>query len=306
MSGGADKLSIPNFNEIFDHVNNNSLCGETIMAPLRTGSGAAGKRTPRTSESAAHDRMLRGPMLLRTEGEQVSTYDQRLLESGADHDWKHADPWRVLRIQGEFVAGFDALSDLPKAVTVFGSARTKEDQPEYAQGVELAAKLVDNDYAVVTGGGPGIMEAANRGAYEAGGLSVGLGIELPFEQGLNKYVDLGINFRYFFARKTMFLKYSQAFVCLPGGMGTMDELFEVLCMVQTGKVTNYPIVLIGTDYWSGLVDWMGKSLVAGGYINPQDMDLFLLTDSIDEAVEHIVAAHKEMTDERVRRLNRDK
>ncbi|MFH0411751.1 TIGR00730 family Rossman fold protein [Corynebacterium sp. L4756] len=245
-------------------------------------------------------------MLLRTEGEQVSTYDQRLLESGADHDWKHADPWRVLRIQGEFVAGFDALSDLPKAVTVFGSARTKEDQPEYAQGVELAAKLVDNDYAVVTGGGPGIMEAANRGAYEAGGLSVGLGIELPFEQGLNKYVDLGINFRYFFARKTMFLKYSQAFVCLPGGMGTMDELFEVLCMVQTGKVTNYPIVLIGTDYWSGLVDWMGKSLVAGGYINPQDMDLFLLTDSIDEAVEHIVAAHKEMTDERVRRLNRDK
>src|SRR5699024_9212559 len=133
--------------------------------------------------------------------------------------------------------------------------------------------------------------------YEAGGLSVGLGIELPFEQGLNKYVDLGINFRYFFARKTMFLKYSQAFVCLPGGMGTMDELFEMLCMVQTGKVTNYPIVLIGTEYWTGLVDWMANTLVADGYINPQDMDLFLLTDSVDAAVEHIVAAHKEMTDE---------
>ncbi|MGO1457307.1 TIGR00730 family Rossman fold protein [Corynebacterium casei] len=262
-------------------------------------------RVKRTSESAAKDRTLRGPLLLRTDGEQTSTYDQRLLESGSDHAWKHADPWRVLRIQGEFVAGFDALSELPKAVTVYGSARTKEEAPEYAQGVELGAKLVGEDYAVVTGGGPGIMEAANRGAYEAGGLSVGLGIELPFEQGLNKYVDLGINFRYFFARKTMFLKYSQAFVCLPGGMGTMDELFEMLCMVQTGKVTNYPIVLIGTEYWSGLVEWMGNTLVADGYINPQDMDLFLLTDSVDEAVEHIVAAHKEITDERVRRLDQD-
>lgn len=274
------------------------------MAPLRN--DKHGKpRVPRTAESAETNRTLRGPMLLRTDGNQTSTYDQRLLESGADHSWKHADPWRVLRIQGEFVAGFDALSDLPKAVTVYGSARTKEDAPEYAQGVELGAKLVEHDYAVVTGGGPGIMEAANRGAYEAGGLSVGLGIELPFEQGLNKYVDLGINFRYFFARKTMFLKYSQAFVCLPGGMGTMDELFEMLCMVQTGKVTNYPIVLIGTEYWTGLVDWMANTLVADGYINPQDMDLFLLTDSVDAAVEHIVAAHKEMTDERVRRLNQD-
>jgi hypothetical protein len=274
------------------------------MAPLRKDRDKK-PRVPRTTESADSDRMLRGPMLLRTDRTQGSTYDQRLLESGADHDWKHADPWRVLRIQGEFVAGFDALSDLPKAVTVYGSARTKEDAPEYGQAVDLAAKLVDQDYAVVTGGGPGIMEAANRGAYEAGGLSVGLGIELPFEQGLNKYVDLGINFRYFFARKTMFLKYSQAFVCLPGGMGTMDELFEMLCMVQTGKVTNYPIVLIGTEYWSGLVEWMANTLVAEGYINPQDMDLFLLTDSVDEAVEHIVAAHKEMTDERVRRLNQD-
>ncbi len=274
------------------------------MAPLR--SNKDGKpRVPRTTESAETNRLLRGPMLLRTDGNQTSTYDQRLLESGADHAWKHADPWRVLRIQGEFVAGFDALSDLPKAVTVYGSARTKEDAPEYAQGIDLGAKLVEHDYAVVTGGGPGIMEAANRGAYEAGGLSVGLGIELPFEQGLNKYVDLGINFRYFFARKTMFLKYSQAFVCLPGGMGTMDELFEMLCMVQTGKVTNYPIVLIGTEYWSGLVEWMANTLVAEGYINPQDMDLFLLTDSVDEAVEHIVAAHKEMTDERVSRLNHD-
>src|SRR5699024_658489 len=274
------------------------------MAPLRKDRNGK-PRVPRTTESADSDRMLRGPMLLRTDRTQGSTYDQRLLESGADHDWKHADPWRVLRIQGEFVAGFDALSDLPKAVTVYGSARTKEDAPEYGQAVDLAAKLVDQDYAVVTGGGPGIMEAANRGAYEAGGLSVGLGIELPFEQGLNKYVDLGINFRYFFARKTMFLKYSQAFVCLPGGMGTMDELVDMLCIVQTGKVRKYAIVLIGTEYWSGLVEWVASTLVAEGYINPQDMDLFLLTDSVDEAVEHIVAAHKEMTDERVSRLNHD-
>lgn len=252
--------------------------------------------------SEGYHRTLRGPLLLRTEGEQESTYDQRLLQSGADHEWQHADPWRVLRIQGEFVAGFDALSKLPKAVTVFGSARTPEDAPSYAQAVELGNKLVGADYAVITGGGPGIMEAANRGAHEAGGMSIGLGIELPFEQGLNQYVDLGLNFRYFFARKTMFLKYSQAFVCLPGGMGTMDEFFEVACMVQTGKVTNYPIVLLDTEYWSGLVEWMKKRLVADGYINETDLDLFLVTDSVDEAVEHIVSAHAIMTDGRIRDL----
>ena len=144
------------------------------------------------------------------------------------------------------------------------------------------------------------MEAANRGAYEADGLSVGLGIELPHEQGLNEYVDLGLNFRYFFARKTMFLKYSQAFICLPGGMGTMDEFFEVLCMVQTGKVTNYPIVLMGTEYWSGLVEWLKSTLAAGGFINPEDLDLFLITDDVDEAVAHIVERHKVMSDKRVR------
>ena len=211
-----------------------------------------------------HMRTLRGPLLLRSEGEQGSTFDQRLLESGADHEWQHADPWRVLRIQGEFVAGFDALAKLPKAVTVFGSARTKPEDASYQMAEELGRKLAECAYAVITGGGPGIMEAANKGAHEGDGLSVGLGIELPHEQGLNKYVDLGLNFRYFFARKTMFLKYSQAFVCLPGGMGTMDEFFEVLCMVQTGKVTNYPIVLMGTEYWSGLLEWMKNTLAAGG------------------------------------------
>ena len=245
-------------------------------------------------------RTLRGPMLLRTEGEQASTFDQRLLESGADHEWQHADPWRVLRIQGEFVAGFDALSKLPKAVTVFGSARTTPEDASYQLGVDVGRKLAEHSYAVITGGGPGIMEAANRGAHEAGGLSVGLGIELPHEQGLNEYVDLGLNFRYFFARKTMFLKYSQAFICLPGGMGTMDEFFEVMCMVQTGKVTNYPIVLMGTEYWTGLLEWMDKTLAAGGFINESDRELFLLTDDPDEAVSHIIKRHEVMSDKRIR------
>ena len=247
-----------------------------------------------------HMRTLRGPLLLRSEGEQGSTFDQRLLESGADHEWQHADPWRVLRIQGEFVAGFDALAKLPKAVTVFGSARTKPEDASYQMAEELGRKLAECAYAVITGGGPGIMEAANKGAHEGDGLSVGLGIELPHEQGLNKYVDLGLNFRYFFARKTMFLKYSQAFVCLPGGMGTMDEFFEVLCMVQTGKVTNYPIVLMGTEYWSGLLEWMENTLAAGGYINEDDQELFLLTDDPDEAVAHIIERHKVMSDKRIR------
>ena len=247
-----------------------------------------------------HMRTLRDPLLLRSEGEQGSTFDQRLLESGADHEWQHADPWRVLRIQGEFVAGFDALAKLPKAVTVFGSARTKPEDASYQMAEELGRKLAECAYAVITGGGPGIMEAANKGAHEGDGLSVGLGIELPHEQGLNKYVDLGLNFRYFFARKTMFLKYSQAFVCLPGGMGTMDEFFEVLCMVQTGKVTNYPIVLMGTEYWSGLLEWIKNTLAAGGYINEDDQGLFLLTDDPDEAVAHIIERHKVMSDKRIR------
>lgn len=257
-----------------------------------------------TNNDDNHDlpslRTLRGPLLLRSAGQQESTYDQRLLESGSDHDWMHADPWRVLRIQGEFVAGFDALYRLPKAVTVFGSARLKEGTPFYEKGVELGRALAEANYAVITGGGPGLMEAGNRGAHEAGGQSVGLGIELPHEQGLNEYVDLGLNFRYFFARKTMFLKYSQAFVCLPGGFGTMDEFFEVLCMVQTGKITNYPIVLIGTQFWSGLVEWMHTTLVEQGLISHNDTDLFLVTDDVDEAVRHIVETHQEMSDKRLR------
>lgn len=244
--------------------------------------------TPKVTPTPEKQRLLVGPVLRREdEKTKGSTYDQRLLEAKPTLDWMHTDPWRVLRIQGEFVAGFDALQDMPPAVAVFGSARIKPGHPYYELGQEVGRRLVQEGYAVVTGGGPGLMEAGNKGAYEAEGLSVGLGIELPFEQGLNEYVDLGLNFRYFFVRKTMFLKYSQGFACLPGGMGTFDELFEVLCMVQTGKITNYPIVLIGTEFWSGLVDWLRDRVVAEGLISPEDMDLFLLTDSVDEAMDHI-------------------
>ncbi|KKO84055.1 TIGR00730 family Rossman fold protein [Corynebacterium otitidis] len=236
-------------------------------------------------------RTLRGPVLLDSEGTKESTYDQRLLELPADHDWMHADPWRILRIQSEFVSGFDALADLPRAVSILGSARVKEGHEYYELGRAAGRRLAEEKYAVVTGGGPGLMEAANRGADEAGGKSVGLGIELPHEDELNPYVGLGLNFRYFFVRKVMFLKYTQGFICLPGGFGTLDELFEVLCMVQTGKVTDYPMVLLDKEYWGGLVDWIRERLVKENMIDETDPDLFLVTDSVDEAMDYILKAH---------------
>jgi len=234
----------------------------------------------------------RGPVLLRRAQIQAGTTDQRLLDQRGPSDWVHTDPWRVLRIQSEFVEGFGLLAELPAAVSVFGSARTKPDSPEYAAGVALGTALANAGYAVITGGGPGAMEAVNRGASEAGGVSVGLGIELPFEQKLNDWVDLGINFRYFFARKTMFVKYAQAFVIMPGGFGTLDEMFEALTLVQTQKVTRFPVILFGTAYWQGLVDWMRQSLLSGGKINEPDLDLMYLTDDVDDAVARIVEAEK--------------
>ena len=215
---------------------------------------------------------------------QASTTDQRLLDAGGPSDWVHTDPWRVLRIQSEFIEGFGTLAELPPAISVFGSARTKADSPEYEAGVALGRGLVEAGFAVITGGGPGAMEAANKGACEAKGISVGLGIELPFEQGLNQYVDIGLNFRYFFVRKMMFVKYAQGFVVLPGGLGTLDELFEALTLVQTQKVTRFPIVLFGTEYWGGLVDWLGNTLVAQGKASEKDLLLFHVTDDVDEAV----------------------
>lgn len=234
-------------------------------------------------ESPVHERQ-RGPVTLRRTQVQESTTDQRLLDSRGLTDWVHTDPWRVLRIQSEFVEGFGMLAELGPAVSVFGSARAKRDSPEYAAGERLGGALVEAGYAVITGGGPGIMEAANKGACQAGGVSVGLGIELPFEQGLNPYVDIGINFRYFFARKTMFLKYAQGFVVLPGGFGTLDELFEAMTLVQTRKVTSFPIVLLGKDYWGGLVDWLRGTALESGKIALADLELVTITDSVEEAV----------------------
>jgi uncharacterized protein (TIGR00730 family) len=218
----------------------------------------------------------------------AGTTDQRLLDVRGPSDWVHTDPWRVLRIQSEFVEGFGVLAELPAAVTVFGSARTAADSPEYAAARRLGGALARAGYAVITGGGPGAMEAVNRGASEAGGTSVGLGIELPFEQGLNDWVDIGINFRYFFVRKTMFVKYAQAFVIMPGGFGTLDELFEALTLVQTRKVTRFPVILFGTEYWSGLVGWLRETVLPGGKISAADLDLITTTDDVDEAVRCIV------------------
>ncbi|BFV57465.1 TIGR00730 family Rossman fold protein [Kitasatospora sp. CMC57] len=229
----------------------------------------------------------KGPVLLRRDQVGTSTTDQRLLDTTGPTDWLHTDPWRVWRITSEFVEGFGALAELPPAISVFGSARTPVDSPEYAAGVAIGRALVDAGYAVITGGGPGAMEAANRGASEAGGLSVGLGIELPFEQGLNEFVDLGLNFRYFFVRKTMFVKYAQGFVVLPGGLGTLDELFEALTLVQTKKVTRFPVILFGSAYWGGLVDWLRNTLVAQGKASPKDLELFHVTDEIDDVLKII-------------------
>ncbi|MET0916240.1 MAG: TIGR00730 family Rossman fold protein, partial [Jiangellaceae bacterium] len=243
--------------------------------------------SPRSSERPSERH--RGPVTLRRSQVEVSTTDQRLLESRGGADWVHTDPWRVMRIQSEFIEGFGSLAGLGAAISVFGSARTPADDPLYQTAVRLGSALVGAGYGVITGGGPGIMEAANKGATEAGGVSVGLGIELPFEQGLNPYVDLGINFRYFFVRKTMFVKYAQGFIVFPGGFGTMDELFEALTLAQTGKVTSFPIVLFGTAYWGGLVDWLRDTMLADGKVGAADIDTLHVTDDIDEAISYFIA-----------------
>jgi uncharacterized protein (TIGR00730 family) len=235
---------------------------------------------------------FKGPVTLRRKAVDEGTTDQRQLDSRGPSDWVHADPWRVLRIQAEFIEGFGALAELGPAIGVFGSARTRPDHPSYAKGELVGRALAEAGFGVITGGGPGAMEAANKGASEAGGVSVGLGIELPFEAGLNDYVDIGINFRYFFARKTMFVKYAQGFIVLPGGLGTFDELFEALTLVQTQKVTSFPVVLMGVDYWSGLLDWLRGTVLAERNINETDLDLLVLTDDVDEAVALMVAARE--------------
>src|SRR5437660_8267110 len=219
-------------------------------------------------------------------GLERQTEDRQLLERGpAAPEFLESDPWRVLRIQAEFVEGFDALAAVGPAVTIFGSARVRPPDPMYDAARELAAELARRGFAIITGGGPGIMEAANRGAREGGGLSVGCNIELPFEQSLNDYVDLGIEFHYFFVRKTMFVKYAEAFVIFPGGFGTLDELFESLTLIQTGKIVHFPVILFGSSYWAGLHDWIRDRVLAEGKISPDDLDLMVVTDDIQHAAD---------------------
>ena len=222
------------------------------------------------------------------------TEDERLLTTAPPPraPFTSTDPWRVLRIMGEFVEGFDTLSDIHDGVTIFGSARTPASDAYYLQAVETGRLLAKEGFAVITGGGPGIMEAANKGAREGGGLSIGCNIELPFEQGTNAYVERSVNFRYFFVRKTMFVKYSNGFIVFPGGYGTMDELFEALTLIQTGKVKNFPVILFGRAYWSGLAAWLRDTVAGEQKIAVDDLDLFHVTDHPAEAVGWVVEARQ--------------
>jgi len=226
------------------------------------------------------------------------TEDEKLLVAPVAAPERRAtsttDPWRVLRIMGEFVEGFDTLSQVKEGVSLFGSARTSRDDPMYAACTETARLLAEAGFTVITGGGPGIMEAGNKGAREADSQSIGLNIELPFEQGTNAYVDTAVNFRYFFVRKTMFVKYSIGFAVFPGGYGTLDEMFEALTLIQTGKIKNFPVVLFGRKYWSGLINWLKDTMLAERKINAQDLELFTLTDQPEQVVADMVAARERL------------
>jgi len=221
------------------------------------------------------------------------TEDERLFQPVRERsEFTHSDPWRVFRIIGEFVEGFDEMSDIDSAVAIFGSARTPPGNPWYKLATETACLLGKRKFAIITGGGPGIMEAANKGAREAGTVSIGLNIELPHEQAPNPYLDRSINFRYFFVRKTMFVKYAHAFVVFPGGYGSMDELFEALTLIQTGKIKHFPVVLMGKSYWQGLIGWMEQVIAREGNIAREDLDLLHLTDDPEDAVDVIVEARR--------------
>jgi uncharacterized protein (TIGR00730 family) len=238
----------------------------------------------RRQEVPKGHRMRRGRIT--TTMDTGATEDSVLLQR-RDASFIDTDPWRVLRIVSEFVEGFDALAAIPPAVSVFGSARITEDDPTYAAAQKVGAELAQAGLAVITGGGPGVMEAANRGCRDAGGLSIGCNIELPFEQAMNPYVDLGIDFRYFFVRKMMFVKYAEGFVVFPGGFGTLDELFESLTLIQTGKVQHFPVVLFGAEYWRGLVQWLRRPVLAEGKVAPDDLGLFYVCDDPEEVVPYI-------------------
>ncbi len=269
------------------------------------GHRAAGRTPPSQKTDARHvGAKLIIDQAIRSYIPPPVTEDEKLLQpsSGSQpDDFTRTDPWRVMRIMGEFIEGFDTLAGIEKGVTVFGSARTGPDDPQYGAAVEVGRLLAEAGFAVITGAGPGIMEAANKGAKLAGGRSVGCNIELPFEQGANPYVDTLINFRYFFVRKTMFIKYSNAFIIFPGGFGTLDEAFEALTLIQTGKIYQFPVVLFGTHYWAGLLRWLRSRVLLEGKIAPGDMDLLLLTDDPKAAASAVVAAQVAQTQALARR-----
>jgi uncharacterized protein (TIGR00730 family) len=235
----------------------------------------------------------RGAVVVRSRADgSRRTEDQELLRSRPAAEFRETDTWRTLRILGEFVEGFDALAEVGPAVSIFGSARVGRRNRYYGAARRVAEGLARRGFAIVTGGGPGIMEAANRGAKDGGGLSIGCNIELPFEQGLNEYVDLGMEFRYFFVRKTMFVKYAEGFVIFPGGFGTLDELFEALTLIQTGKVDHFPVVLYGKDYWNGLLRWIREKPLYEEKISPEDLDLLIVTDDVETACQAIVESRR--------------
>lgn len=261
--------------------------GKSSDAGRQTGDAAVRAAVSGVQQDASPlgDTYHRGPVILRGPMIPNDNTTANLLKPNQETDWLHMDPWRVLRIQSEFVDGFGALAELGPAVSIFGSARTQRTESDYKAARRMGSQIAKRNIAVITGGGPGIMEAANRGAALAGGKSVGLGIELPFEQGLNQWVNLGMSFRYFFVRKTMFVKYSSGVIVCPGGFGTLDEMFELLTLVQTHKVANIPVVLYGKDYWQGLFDWLDGPVAERGMISKIDPKLVTVTDDADEAVD---------------------
>ena len=254
---------------------------EAAARPARRGPGMQANVTLNTAARTGRP----------TEDEELLSRPE--LQEPGRADFTRTDPWRVLRVLGEMVQGIDALAHIGPAVAIFGSARARPDDPDYAMTVRLARQLSEAGFAVITGGGPGIMEAANKGAAEGPSESVGCNIELPREQGTNRYVQIAVNFRYFFVRKTMFMKYAEAFVIFPGGFGTMDELFEALTLIQTGKVRNFPVILFNRAYWQGLVDWLRATMLPSGKISAQDLDLLFLTDSPEDACARILECYNE-------------
>ncbi len=257
------------------------------------------KRTNVTTEMGwiESDHSVANPTINRSVYQGRPTDDKMLLSWSNEEKklagaFTHTDPWRVLRIQGEVVSGFDALAEIGPAISVFGSARIGRDSPYFDAARATGRKLAEAGYAVITGGGPGIMEAVNQGALEGGGCSIGLNIELPHEQGINAFVNLPLNFRYFFVRKLMFVKYAEGFVIFPGGFGTLDELFEALTLIQTGKLDDFPIVLYGTSFWDSLLDWIGHDLLDNRLIAPHDLDRLIVTDDIDQIVSTMIESRQ--------------